>query len=248
MIIFDNVTKRYGTHTVLDGLSFTIKGEEFVSIVGPSGAGKSTLIHALIGMEKIDQGSITIDGYEINSMSPEAVQEYRRKIGVVFQDYKLLPHKTLYENVAFAMEVCEIPDEMIIEKVPHVLNVVGLVDKNDLFPVQLAGGEKQRLAIARALVHEPKLIIADEPTGNLDPKNAKEIIKLLMMLNKAGTTVILTTHNKGLVDYINRRVIFLDKGRIVSDVEEGTYDLSLLEAEVVDQKGNRLKLTEIHVD
>ncbi len=248
MIIFSAVTKKYGHKTVLDDISFQVRGEEFVSIVGPSGAGKSTLINALIGAEQIDQGSITIDGYEITAMNKAALQFYRRKIGVVFQDYKLLPHKNVYENAAFAMEVCGSPDEEIRMRVHEVLNIVGLIDKQPQFPISLSGGEKQRLAIARALVHKPKLIIADEPTGNLDPFNAKEIIKLLIAINQTGTTVILTTHNKSLVDFISRRVIFIDQGKILSDIEEGQYDLTLLERNLHTNGSTEIQITEIHLE
>lgn len=248
MISFDNVSKHYGKKRVLDHLSFSMQGREFVTIVGPSGAGKSTLIHALIGATEIDEGSIIIDGYEISRMKPSALQYYRRKIGVVFQDYKLLQQKTVYENIAFAMEVCGAGEERIHARVPEVLNITSLLDKQHQFPVHLSGGEKQRLAIARALVHKPKLIIADEPTGNLDPRSAKEIILLLLALNHAGATILLTTHNKSLVDFINRRVIFLNQGKIISDVEEGMYDLALLEASLSMNEGDKIEITEIHFE
>lgn len=247
MIIFDNVTKTYGTHKVLDKVSFKIHGKEFVSIVGPAGAGKSTLINALIGATKIDEGSITIDGYEITTMRTTALQYYRRKLGVVFQDYQLLQQKTVYENVAFAMEACGKSDVEIKNKVPEVLARVGLESKQKNFPRELSGGEKQKTAIARALIHNPRLLIADEPTGNLDPRSAYEIINIFLNLNEEGVTTIMATHNKWVVDNINKRVVFLDKGRIVSDEQESGYDLSLLEAEFDGNTGG-ISFTEMHIE
>ncbi len=223
MIVFDEVTKKYGSTTVLDKVSLKIEPGEFVSVIGPSGAGKSTLVYALIGAEKIQRGNIIVDGYTVNAMKDKAMQYYRRRIGVVFQDYKLLQQKSVYENVAFAMEVCGFERSDIKKRVPEVLEIVGLSKKGKNFPHQLSGGERQRTALARALVHNPSLIVADEPTGNLDPKTAKEIIKLLMKINDDGTTVILTTHNKELVDHINRRVIALEDGKVASD-RKGGYD------------------------
>ncbi len=223
MIEFQNVTKKYGKTTVLDKISLSIGSGEFVSIVGPSGAGKSTLIYSLIGAGKINSGKILVDGYEVNSMNGKSLQYYRRKIGVIFQDYKLLQQKNVYENVAFALEVCGFEKSEIRKRVPQVLDIVGLKDRQKQFPHQLSGGEKQRTAIARALVHNPGLIVADEPTGNLDPKTAKEILDLLIKINKDGTTVILTTHNKELVDIVKRRVITLEQGRIASDRKMAGY-------------------------
>jgi cell division transport system ATP-binding protein len=223
MIEFKEVTKRYGHSTVLDKVSLTIQPGEFVSVIGPSGAGKSTLVYALIGAEKIQHGEIIVDGYVVNKMKEKGMQYYRRRIGVVFQDYKLLQQKSVYENVAFAMEVCDLPRAEIKKRVPEVLEIVGLGKKGKQFPHQLSGGERQRAALARALVHNPSLIVADEPTGNLDPKTAKEIINLLLKINGEGTTVILTTHNKELVDHINGRVITLEDGKIAGD-RRGGYD------------------------
>ncbi len=223
MIVFENVTKRYGQRAVLDNVSFSISPGEFVSVVGHSGAGKSTLIHALIGAENIQHGRISVDHYAINTLKEKSLQYYRRKIGVVFQDYKLLPQKNVHENVAFAMEVCGEANHHIQKRVREVLEIVGLQDQRRHFPRQLSGGECQRAAIARALVHHPSLIIADEPTGNLDPNNAKEIIELLLKINKNGTTVILATHNPILVDHIHKRVIRLENGRIVSDKTQSGY-------------------------
>lgn len=224
MIVFENVTKRYGQSKVLDGLTLTIKPGEFVCVVGPSGAGKSTLVHVLIGAEKIQRGKISVDNFQVNEMNDKALQYYRRRVGVVFQDYKLLAQKNVYENVAFAMEVCGNDKAEIKARVPEVLKIVGLGDKAKNFPHQLSGGEKQRAAMARALVHNPKLVVADEPTGNLDPKTARDIVGLLLKINESGVTVILTTHNKPLVDEIKKRVVTLDKGKVVSDKLEGKYE------------------------
>lgn len=223
MISFQNVTKRYNKINVLDNIDFTIESGEFVSVIGASGAGKSTLIHALIGGETINQGKIIVDGFVVNEMKERALQFYRRRIGVVFQDYKLLSQKTVYENVAFAMEVCGYEKNDIQKRVEEVLEIVGLKKQQKHFPHQLSGGEKQRVAIARALVHHPRLLVADEPTGNLDPKTAKEIIDLFLKINEAGITVILTTHNVTLVDFIKKRVIKLDNGKIISDRKKSGY-------------------------
>lgn len=224
MIIFDEVTKHYGTHKVLDGISFTIKPQEFVTIVGASGAGKSTLIKLLLCEERPTFGRITIDDKDIHLLKDEYIPYYRRQIGVVFQDFKLLPNKTVYENVAFAMEVSGKPDIEIRKGVMKILDLVGLKDKANNFPNELSGGEAQRVAIARALVFEPKFLIADEPTGNLDPKNAAEIGKLLIKINDLGTTVLLVTHNPEIVDLIHRRVITLEKGEVVKDRKKGKYE------------------------
>ena len=223
MIIFENVTKRYGRTTVLDRLNLSILRGGFVSVIGPSGAGKSTLIYALIGAEKFQQGKISVDGYVIHEMNERALQYFRRRIGVVFQDYKLLPQKNVYENVAFALEVCGYETADIKKRVPEVLEIVGMSGKQRQFPHQLSGGEKQRLAIARALAHNPSLIVADEPTGNLDPETAKTIIDLLLKINKDGITIILTTHNAPLVDHIRKRVVRIEAGKVVSDRESARY-------------------------
>ncbi len=208
---------------MLNDISTSIAPGEFVSIIGPSGAGKSTLVFALIGAEKIQSGSITVDGYRISEMTDKELQFFRRKIGVVFQDYRLLPQKTVFENVAFALEVCGVKKNQIKGRVSEVLRIVGLLDQAQHFPYQLSGGEKQRTALARALVHEPSLIVADEPTGNLDPKSALDLIKLLTFINKKGITVILTTHNKEIVNSLKKRVIKLDGGKVVEDKGVGEY-------------------------
>jgi len=224
MIVFENVTKKYGKTAVLDKVNLTIENGEFVSLIGPSGAGKSTFVYTLIGAEKIDSGSIMVDGYTVNTMKDRAIQFYRRRIGVVFQDYKLLPQKNVYENVAFALEVCGFERHDIKKRVPEVLDIVGLKSKTKQFPHQLSGGERQRVAIARALVHNPGLIVADEPTGNLDPKTAQEIIELLLKINAEGTTILLTTHNKDLVNFLKRRVVTLEDGKVANDRKGAGYN------------------------
>jgi cell division transport system ATP-binding protein len=224
MISIEKVTKLYGKNKVLDDVSFEIGGGEFVSIVGTSGAGKTTLIHAMIGAEEVDGGMINVDKYNVARLSRSKIQEYRRQIGIVFQDYKLLPRKTVFENVAFALEVAGYKKSFIHRRTADVLKLVGLEEQRNNFPHQLSGGERQRTAIARALVHAPQLLIADEPTGNLDPENALALGKLFLKINKAGTTVILATHNKDIVNSLKRRVITLDNGKLVSDKENSTYN------------------------
>lgn len=214
MISFHNVTKKYGSHLVLDGVSFNIENNEFVVLTGASGVGKSTVIALLIGAVKPTHGSVEVDGMQVSDMDPKTLQLYRRKIGVVYQDYKLLDKKTVFENVAFAMEVCNEPDSLIHERVPQVLEKVGLLHFQDQFPDQLSGGEKQRLAIARALVHHPRLIIADEPTGNLDEGNVKGIVHLLINLHREGATVLLTTHDPLVRELVQGRGLKLEDGKI----------------------------------
>lgn len=227
MIRFEDVTKQYGQHMVLDHVNLSVEGGELVTLVGPSGAGKSTLLRALIGATSIDSGSITVDGYEVNDFTEDALQEYRRKIGVVFQDYKLLPQKTVFENVAFALEVCGWEDGVIEERVYELLDWVGMLDHSGKFPHQLAGGEGQRTAIARALVHHPRLLIADEPTGNLDYWNAQQILELLLKINQQGTTIVMATHNREIVDQLQRRVVVISQGVIVSDKDNSGYEMDL---------------------
>jgi len=224
MIVFNKVLKKFGKKVVLDKLDLKIEAGEFVSIIGPSGAGKSTLVHVLIGAEKINAGELSVDGFKVNEMKEKELQYFRRRIGIVFQDYKLLPKKNVMENVAFALEVCGYEKNEITKKVATVLSMVGLLNHAKHFPHQLSGGEKQRVAIARALIHDPNLIVADEPTGNLDPKTALEIIKLLIEINKQGKTIILTTHNKDLVNYLKRRVVKIEGGKVVDDKGEGMYE------------------------
>jgi len=217
MIEFKKVVKKYGDRKVLNDVDLRIENGELVTVIGPSGAGKSTLIYTLMGAEKIDSGEILVDGYRIDRMGTDDLQMFRRRIGVVFQDYKLLATKTALENVAYALEVCGVGNEEVQKKSIEALERVGLADVMGNFPNQLSGGEKQRVAIARALVHEPALIIADEPTGNLDPKAAADIIKLLKQINKSGISVILTTHNREVVAILKSRVITIEGGEITKD-------------------------------
>lgn len=216
MISFHNVTKKFGPHLVLDRITFEIKPNEFVVLKGTSGAGKSTIVSLLIGAERPDHGTVEVDGMVVNEMDDNTLQLYRRKVGVVFQDYKLLPKKTVFENVAFAMEVCGEPNELIHQKVPEVLEKVGLLHFQDKFPDQLSGGERQRLAIARALVHSPRLIIADEPTGNLDEGNVKGIVNLLKKLHEEGVTVLITTHDHLVQELVQGRAMVIEDGKLVN--------------------------------
>ena len=208
----------------MDEVSFEVEGGELVSVVGVSGAGKSTLMHALIGAVKVDDGTITVDDYEVTSLKPNEIQEYRRRVGIVFQDYKLLPKKTVFENVAFALEVAGYDKTFIRKRTVSVLKLSGLENLRNNFPHQLSGGEQQRTAIARALVHAPELLFADEPTGNLDPENTDSLVELFLKINKTGTTVLLATHNKQIVDKINRRVVKIDGGKVVSDKKNSGYN------------------------
>lgn len=225
-IIFDNVSKKYNNEYVaLDKVSFIVKPNEFVSIVGPSGAGKTTLLKMLLAEEKPTEGKIMLHDIDINFLSSKDMNFVRRKIGAVFQDFRLLPNKNVYENIAFAMEAAGRPDNEIESDVPHVLELVDLGSKVWNFPHELSGGEKQRVAIARAIVNQPDIIIADEPTGNLDPVNTYDIVQILKKINDLGTTVILTTHNKGVIDSIGRRVITMQEGKVVRDDVLGKYIL-----------------------
>jgi len=214
MISFNNVTKAFGSHLVLDEVNFEIDSNELIILNGISGAGKSTVVGLLIGAEKPTSGTIEVDDITVNDMDGEMLQLYRRKVGVVYQDYKLLPAKTVFENVAFAMEVCEAPNDLIQQKVPELLEKVGLAPFSDHFPEHLSGGEKQRLAIARALVHDPRLLIADEPTGNLDEENVKGILELFRKLHAEGATILLTTHDPMVHQLMPGRTITLVKGKI----------------------------------
>jgi len=229
MIEFKNVTTIYdGDESVeiLNGVNLEIKDGEFVSIIGPAGAGKSTLLRLLTREIRPFKGEVFLDGVNLADISSKAIPFLRRKIGTVYQDFKLLSAKTAFENVAFAMEVCGADKEEVESDVPKILGIVGLGDKLKSFPHQLSGGEKQRLAIARALIHRPKMILADEPTGNLDLVNSYDVVKLLMKINELGTTVILATHNREVVNAIGKRVLSVEKGRIVRDqVENGKYVL-----------------------
>ncbi len=223
MISFSNVGKEYDAYKVFEGLDLGIQAGEFVTVVGPSGCGKSTLVRLLIGYEYPTSGDIIVDGLHVPDMGPTVLQLYRRKLGIVFQDYKLLPKKTAFENVAFALEVCGEPDRLIRRRVPEVLETVGLSDKAANFPRELSGGEQQRIAIARALVHKPRLLIADEPTGNLDRDNSIAIMNLLLKINATGTTVLLTTHSDDMVEYVGKRLVVLDKGKVAYDGPTSKY-------------------------
>ena len=224
MIYFDKVSKTYPNDTTaLSDVSFTIKPKEFVSIVGHSGAGKTTLIKMILGEEKPSSGSVYFESINVHNLRKDAVTDYRRRIGTVFQDYRLLPNLTVYENVAFAMEACGRDDDEIGADVPHVLELVGLAGKLTNFPHELSGGEKQRVAIARAIVNQPDVVIADEPTGNLDPVSTHDIVQILQKIHSLGTTVILTTHNKGVVDLVKSRVITMEAGKITRDDKQGKY-------------------------
>ncbi len=229
MIIFQNVSKFYSVNshqtTALEDASFTINPKEFVSLVGKSGAGKSTIVKLLIAEEKPTKGRVIFGSYDVNKIKHRELPQLRRRIGVIFQDFRLLPNKTSFENVAFALEAAGRLQSDIKEFVPQALEMVGLKDKMFNFPKELSGGEKQRVAIARAMINHPDMIIADEPTGNLDPINAWEIIKLLIKINELGTTVLLATHNKEIINYLERRVINLENGRITRDEEKGKYIL-----------------------
>lgn len=209
MISFDKVTKRFGNRLVLQNITLEITPGEFVSIVGPSGAGKTTLIKLILGIEKPSEGHVFVKETHVPSLRGDDLQHYRRTIGTVFQDYKLLPNKTVFENIAFALQACEAPLSEIMESVPKILELLAIGHIQDQFPYELSGGEAQRVALARALVHKPALILADEPTGNLDMENAKQALKELLKINMLGTTVLLTTHNRPLVDLIGQRVIHL---------------------------------------
>lgn len=224
MIIFQNVTKTYNHGTIaLDKVSFKIQPNEFVSVVGRSGAGKSTIIKLLIGEEQPTKGQVFFGPYEVNKLKSSEMPEFRRHIGVIFQDFRLLMKKTAFENVAFALEVEGRTQSEINELVPQVLEMVGLREKAHNFPTELSGGEKQRVAIARAMINRPDVIIADEPTGNLDPFNTWEVIKLLTKINELGSTVILATHDKEIVNTLGQRVVTLENGAIVKDEQNGRF-------------------------
>ncbi|OGF69514.1 cell division ATP-binding protein FtsE [Candidatus Giovannonibacteria bacterium RIFCSPLOWO2_02_FULL_45_14] len=226
MIYFDRVSKVYSpTSIALEEVSFTIEPQEFVSLVGQSGAGKSTLLKLLLAEEHPSSGKVFFESLDMHKVSNSDLPKVRRRMGVVFQDYKLLPTKTAYENIAFAMEAADKNEEEIQQDVPQVLELVGLMDKAWHFPSELSGGELQRVAIARAIVNRPDVIIADEPTGNLDPINTWEIINLLEKINELGTTVVLATHDKEVINSLKRRVITLEKGKVVRDEKRGRYIL-----------------------
>jgi cell division transport system ATP-binding protein len=224
VILLDRVTKVYNrSNTALDRISLHVEPKEFVIIVGKSGAGKSTLLKLLTKEEKPTSGKIVIGGLDYDKLKDRDIPLVRRKIGVVFQDFKLLPQKTVFENVAFALEIVGVGNQEIQNTVPKVLDIVGLKGKEERMPDELSGGERQRVAIARAIVRQPKILIADEPTGNLDPKHAWDVIKVLEKINHYGTTVLLTTHNIEIVNKLKRRVVTIEGGRIVSDRANAEY-------------------------
>ena len=231
MIKFENITKTYPGRkgnppiVALENVSFEVKEKEFVSIVGRSGAGKTTLLKLLLAEEKPTQGQIFFDGVDVHKIKSAKLPKLRRKIGAVFQDYKLLSQKTAYENIAYVMEVIGASDEEIARDAAAVLEIVGLTDRANNFLAELSGGERQRVAIARALIHRPQVILADEPTGNLDPYHALDIIRLLLKIQEMGTTVILATHNKEIINSLGKRVISLEKGRVIRDEEKGRFIL-----------------------
>ena len=226
MIYFEKVSKIYPDNSVaLQNITFSIEPREFISIVGHSGAGKTTLLKLLLAEDTPTSGKVFFESVDVHSLHGELITKLRRRIGMVFQDFRLLPHKTVYENIAFAMEAAGKTDEEIESDVPHVLELVDLGKKIWNFPHELSGGEKQRAAMARAIVNQPDVIIADEPTGNLDPVNTFEIVQILKKINDLGTMVILATHNKGVVDSIEKRVITIEKGKIIRDDKQGKYIL-----------------------
>lgn len=219
MILLDRVTKDYNKRsTALKGITLHVENNEFVVIVGQSGAGKSTLLKLLTREEKPTSGKIIIGGIDYDKLKDKNIPLLRRKIGVVFQDFKLLPNKTVFENVAYALEIVGMGNNEIKHTVPKVLDIVGLKDKDTRYPSELSGGERQRVAIARAIARQPRILIADEPTGNLDPKHAWDVIEVLEKINRFGTTVLLTTHNQDIVKKLNRRVVTIEDGQIVNDV------------------------------
>ena len=222
MIVFDNVTKYYKSNVGLEKVSVHINKGDFVFLVGPSGAGKSTFIKLILKEIDATSGSIKVRGREVTTMSNRQVPILRRNIGIVFQDFRLLPKKSVYENVAFAMEIIHQPKSLIKKYVPQVLSMVGIASKANKYPDELSAGEQQRVAIARAIVNRPRILIADEPTGNLDPDTAWEIMQLLDQINKRGTTILMVTQAKDMVDKMEKRVIAIEKGRIVRD-EFGLY-------------------------
>lgn len=224
MIYFNNVSKVYTKDSIgIDNVNLTVTAGEFVSVVGHSGAGKTTLIKMILAEDTPTEGTVFFESLNIHKLKSDELTKLRRRIGVVFQDFKLLNNKTAYENIAFAMEAVGKTNEEIAGDVPHVLELVDLSNKMFHFPHQMSGGEKQRLAIARAIINQPELIIADEPTGNLDPISTYDVIQILKKINDLGTTIILTTHNRGVIESIGKRVITMEKGKIVRDDKNGRY-------------------------
>lgn len=239
MITFTNVTKIYdGKNVGLENANIDIDAGDFVFLVGPSGAGKSTFIKLILKEIDADSGTIQVGDYEVTSLTKRMVPQLRRRIGIVFQDFRLLPKKTVFENVAFAMEILHQRKKIIKKRVPQVLDLVGILDKKDRYPRELSAGEQQRVAIARAIINNPKVLICDEPTGNLDPMTAQDIMNLLVQINDTGTTIVMVTHAKDIVDRMNKRVVAIDSGHIVRD-DFGQYNInrgSVFDEEVVDDE------------
>lgn len=226
MIYFDQVTKIYNDQSVaLEDVTLSVEPKEFVSIVGHAGAGKTTLLKMILAEEKPTSGVVFFGSQDVHKIPKGELHRLRKKIGTVFQDYRLIPTKTAFENIAFAMEAAGRTDEEIAADVPHVLDLVDLADKAWNFPSELSGGERQRVAIGRAIVNQPDVLLADEPTGNLDPINTYQVVEILKRINELGTTVILTSHNKGVIDSLGKRVVTMDMGRVVRDDKEGRYVL-----------------------
>lgn len=225
MISFENVSKKFGTGSAIENITFEVKQGEFVFLVGPSGAGKSTLLKILTREVVPTGGTVIVDKTDLSKLKSKDIPSYRRKVGIVFQDFKLLEDRTVFENVALTLEVLNKSDEEIGKAVEHTLKLVEIWDKKNLFPRQLSGGEAQRTAIARAIVGKPNILLADEPTGDLDPKTAWGVIQLLNEINSWGTTIVMATHNVEIVNTLKRRVITIKKGKVVGDSKEGKYDL-----------------------
>ncbi len=225
MINFDNVSKQYkNTNTpALDGINLNIEQGEFVFLVGQSGSGKSTLLRLLLKEDKPSSGTVTVDGINVAKLRNRKVPAFRRKMGIVFQDFRLLPGKTVFDNVAFGMEVIGMSKKEIKQRIPALLDLVGLEEKAHRLPSELSGGEQQRVALARAFVNQPKLLLADEPTGNLDPSTSVGIMKLLDRINRTGTTIIMATHDVAIVDQMRKRIVQMENGKIIRDQERGMY-------------------------
>lgn len=240
MIKFENVTKNYKTNIGLDNVSMNIEDGEFVFLVGPSGAGKSTLIKLILKEIDADEGNILVSDYDVVNLSNRNIPQLRRNIGMVFQDFRLLPNKTVFENVAFAMEIVHRSKASIRRRVPRVLGLMGIQDQMKKYPDELSAGEQQRVAIARAIVNNPTLLIADEPTGNLDPKTAWEIMDLLEEVNRRGTTILMVTHAKDIVDGLQKRVLSIENGKLVSD-QKGAYMCNETVCTIVDEENTNIE-------
>lgn len=253
MIDVKEVSKTYGKRSVLTDISFRINPGEFVCITGPSGAGKSTMLHLLTGAENVSKGKIEVDGVDLKIVPPDALQMFRQRLGIVFQDYKLLKNRTVAENIAFPLEVCGVPDAEIEKRVRTVLKLIELTKHANSLPSELSGGEKARVAVGRAVVHDPMIILADEPTGNIDPDQSKKVLELFKEIHQSGTTIVIATHDTGLVDTLNTRVIELQDGKVTRDSIGGykdgkkqepakKHDILDVEEKSDDDKGSRRKV------